>query len=96
MNLTPEQEQELSELAASFLTPREIAIILDVDFEEFFDEIKANTKISRLYHKPILLRKAKIRGKILSLAEMGSPPAQTMANEFMKEQQIAFENDTPH
>jgi len=94
MNLTEDQTTELTRLAALLMSPREIAILLSLPIQEFLMEIKnPHSHIYKIYQKEVLNRKANIKEKVLKLAEMGSPQAQVMANEYITDQEVNYDTE---
>ena len=86
MHLNEQQTLEVTEMAKLFFTPREIAIFLKVNIEEFIACSKDESDpvyiafVSGRLHTEYELRKS-----ILQLATSGSSPAQTMMLELLKQ-----------
>ncbi len=89
MNLSDEQLETIKELSGLFLSIREIACMLEIDFETFDQMVQnTNTPAYMAYLIGKTQSKYEIRLKIVALAKMGSPPAQTLAEKFIEEQTI--------
>lgn len=86
MELTPEQLSEVNELAKLAFTEEQIALILDVDPNEF--TLIANDKSSDLYkafYGGLLESEVIFRRKVVNLANLGSAPAQKLLKQIMDE-----------
>jgi len=84
-----EQLSEITSLAEVFFTPKEIAMILEVDPQEFIDICNdAGTEVGKAFNKGKLMSEFKVRKSIVQLANSGSSPAQAMVLEMMKQQKI--------
>lgn len=86
MHLSDEQLNQVKELARHFFTPREIAIFLQMDIEDFLDAV-ANEKnpVFLHYQGGVLQTKYEVNKQVLQLASSGSSPAQLMVLGMMKE-----------
>jgi len=90
MKITPEILKQIQEYAAILMSPREIAILLDLDIENFVAELKnPHSPIYKTFQKEVLKRKATIKKKVLTLAEMGSPQAQTLAYQYLTDLEVS-------
>ena len=88
MNLTTEQLDKLTELAAALLPPDEIAILLELppDQHDRFCEIVRNHQASPVYtayHSGRLQTKFELRKMVIKLAKAGSPAAQPIAEKYL-------------
>lgn len=93
MRLTDEQLEVLGEYASLLFSPREIALVLNLDFTEFIDEItNEKAQAYRVYNLAIIDTKKRLRAKNLKLAEQGSPVAQAVAEQYIADLKVA-END---
>lgn len=94
MNLTENQLNKIKELSGLFLSPSEIAVLLDLDIAKFNECI--NNQSSDIY-KYYLLGKSEtkqaIRTNVLKMARNGSPAAEELAEKYMKEQQQQERNN---
>ena len=80
MLLTDEQLSELQDHAGSFLSVRELAIILQVDYLALWQELnRPDSPAAKVFQRERLLMKSRIRRGILELAAAGSDPAQSKA-----------------
>jgi len=87
--MTEQQLNIISDMAAHFMTPHEIAIVLGVDHEEFMLSIADRTTIEYLhYHKSKIESILEIRRKVVKMAKSGSPQAEMLVTGFIKDQQI--------
>ena len=68
-----------------FFTPKEIAIILQLNMQDFIDDCRdINHEAHAAYMKGTLLSEAKIRKSIINLAISGSTPAQNLSLDILK------------
>jgi hypothetical protein len=89
MNLTEEQLQLIRDMGALFLSPKEIACILGLDIDLFQDEISNHRSPAYVaWFKGRTESKYEIRKKVISLAKMGSPQAEMLAEKYIEEQEI--------
>lgn len=89
LNLTADQLVELEELAASLMSKRDIATIMQLDPCAFNHALEHQQEVSEAYRRGYLRTKAAVRKSVVALASQGSSPAQNMAAAFMNE----IEND---
>lgn len=93
MNLSEEQLKAISDYAGLFLTPEEIAVLLDMDVQQFMAEIKSKKGLVYIhYMKGKTLAKKEIRENVLKMARHGSPQAEELAEKYISEQKIAEKN----
>lgn len=79
IQLSDEQKELLEHLAGLFYTPKQIAIILEVDVKEFMMLCEMPDSIAyRLYWKGYYQAEMEFREKVKTLAKLGSSPAQTL------------------
>lgn len=84
--LTAADLDEIKRLAGLVFVPREIAIMLELDEDDFVIECELKgTLVFRAFHGGRLQRMISLREKIIKLAESGSSPAQTMLYGIIKE-----------
>ncbi|MFA6400891.1 MAG: hypothetical protein WCX31_04590 [Salinivirgaceae bacterium] len=89
MNLTEEQLQKVKELAALFLSPDEIAVLMGVDIDSLVNEIASRK--GTVYCAYLLGKsesKKAIRENIIKMAKHGSPQAEELAERYIKEQEL--------
>jgi len=80
MILSENQFEKLEQYAAAFFSFKEIALLLEVDIEDFIDEIEnENSEVFKRYESSRLKSEFEIRNEIIKMAKMGSPAAQTEA-----------------
>ena len=89
MILTDETLEQVRQMGALFLSPREIACLLDLDAEEFFSIMSdPSSDAYKTYLKGRTQSKMEIRTKVISLAKMGSPQAEMLAEKYIEENDI--------
>ena len=73
--------KQITDLAALFFTPREIALMLEIDIESFVMdcEFKIGSVQYNAFHSGRLQSEVDLRKSVIKLAKSGSSPAQTMA-----------------
>ncbi len=72
--------QEIRDYAALMFTRREIALIIDVSYDQFLDMLEnRGGDVYRSFQASRLKEEALIRRAVLDLAKAGSSPAQTAA-----------------
>ncbi|MBE0663755.1 MAG: hypothetical protein IH597_14970 [Bacteroidales bacterium] len=88
MNLTTDQLQKVEEYAALFLSLREIACLLTTDYSLIADDFH-NTKslLHQAYFRGKTKSKLELRQKVVPLAKLGSPQAQSLTEDYIKEQE---------
>ncbi len=91
MELTKEQLIEIEEMAAAFMPPDEIAILVHIDpaSRDRFCEICRSHKTSELYNayqRGKLKTKFELRKTVVKLAKAGSPAAEPLADKYLLEQ----------
>jgi hypothetical protein len=91
MTLNEEQLEQIRTMAAALLPPAEIAILIDIPFDQrdYFCDICKNhrhTEIYDAYHKGKLQTKLALRSTVIKLAKAGSPAAEPLADKYMREQ----------
>jgi hypothetical protein len=84
MKYTTEQLTQIEELAALYIKPSEIAIMLEVDEESFKSDIAFEGHEARIaYIKGKLQQKLKTRKQMAALAAVGSPVALEMSEKAL-------------
>ncbi len=91
MELTKEQLAEIEEMAAAFMPPSEIAILMHISSEnrELFCEMCKSYKSSEVftaYQRGKLKTKLELRKTVIKLAKAGSPAAEPLADKYLLEQ----------
>ena len=81
---------QITELAALFFTPREVAMMLEIDIDQFVMEcdLTPNGKGYIAFHSGRLQSEVDIRKSILKLAKSGSSPAQTMVLDILQKSKV--------
>lgn len=88
MNYTFEQLQKVEEYAALFLSPREISCLLSFDHESISDEFHdPRSPLYHAYFRGKTNSKLELRQKIVPLAKLGSPQAQSLTEQYIREQE---------
>lgn len=86
MELTEEQLKEIQSFAEAFMDPDTIAMILQIDREEFRKEIRTeNSPAYIAFMTGMLKTEAAIRKATITFAKQGSTPALTAAIKFRDE-----------
>jgi hypothetical protein len=81
---------EIERLSSLFLSPKEIALFLKLDYSFFILNLKdSKTDIYYYYNMGKLKTKIELRENIIKLAKHGSPHAQEMAKDFIKSQKTS-------
>jgi len=89
MILTDEQLREIEELSGLFLSPREIAILMDLNGEWFADSILSCSGPAYMaYFKGKTLSKKMIHENVIKMAKHGSPQAEELARDMIVQQKI--------
>lgn len=87
MNPTFEQLQKVEEYAALFLSPREISCLLGIEHETIADEFHdPRSPLHHAYFRGKTKSKLELRQKVVPLAKLGSPQAQSLTEQYIKEQ----------
>lgn len=83
-DISKEDIEQIEALAALFFTPREIALMLEIKVQDFFDELlDEESSIFRAFNVGRLQSEADLRKSIVKLAKSGSSPAQTMSLDLL-------------
>lgn len=89
MKLSQEQLDKITEYAGLFLSPREIACLMGLDFEVFKESLfDGNHPASMAYLNGKTQSKYEIRKKVIDLAKKGSPQAEALAEKYIEEQSL--------
>ncbi len=88
-DITDAEIEEIKTMAAVFFTPKEIALVLEVDANEFIEACTAEgNKFYNAFAGGRLKSEFELRLSIVKLAKSGSSPAQTMSMEMLKNSQM--------
>ncbi|MEP7111198.1 MAG: hypothetical protein ABI760_24595 [Ferruginibacter sp.] len=83
-DISPDEFEEIKKLAALFYTPRDIAIILEIDIALFVEGcFEEGSPTWQYFNAGRLLSETELRAAIMKLAKAGSSPAQTMATQML-------------
>ncbi len=89
MRLSDEQTEKIKEYAGLFLTPREIACLMDLPIGEFTEVLQDPLHpAATAYLKGKAQSKYEIRKKVIDLAKKGSPQAENLADKYIEEQRL--------
>ncbi len=89
MILTDDQLKEIEELSGLFLSPREIAILMDLDGDWFAETIQSCSGLAyQAYFKGKTLSKKMIHENVIKMAKHGSPQAEELARDMIVQQKI--------
>ena len=83
-DFTPEELALIEELASYFFTPREIAVMVELDPDEaVFLVSSEGNPFYTAFQKGRLQNEVNLRKAIIQLAKAGSSPAQTMSMDLL-------------
>lgn len=84
MNLNLTDVENYAEL---LLTPTEIAVLLNQDISKFCHEAKkVGSPLQLAYQRGRLKTKTALRTSVINLMKKGSPQAELLVNEFLKDE----------
>ncbi|WP_028521974.1 hypothetical protein [Runella limosa] len=87
MEITQNVLEEIEVLAGLFMTPKAIAIIIEMDYDDFMDALEdESSDIHKRYYKGAYVAEATLRKSVIKLANQGSSPAQEMARKYVEKQ----------
>ncbi len=90
MNLNEIQLKDIEELAGLFLCPEEIAILVDIDADQFLEAVSRKRGPAYMaYFRGKTLSKKEIHANVIKMAKHGSPQAEELAREMIQEQNTA-------
>lgn len=87
LQLTESQLESITEMASCLMAPEEIAILLNIDIEQF-KYLTTNKNIDaafKSFHKGRLQTKLILRKMVIKLAEKGSPQAEILTDKYLRE-----------
>ncbi|HYC29551.1 MAG TPA: hypothetical protein VEB42_12050 [Chitinophagaceae bacterium] len=96
-DITEESLQEIKNLAALFFTPREIAVMQEINVTGFIacidhpqpEKLEPGwQKVYNAFHAGRLQAEVDLRTSIIKLAKSGSSPAQTMALDLLNKSKL--------
>lgn len=89
-DITDEDLKLIEELASYFFTPREIAVMVEVNPEDFIYAIEhaEGSQIATAFLKGRLQNEMELRKSIIKLAKAGSSPAQTMSLDLLNKSRV--------
>lgn len=88
-DITNEDLLLIQELASYFFTPREIAVMAEINQESFLNELEnEDSLIYQAFQKGRLQSEMELRKSIIKLARAGSSPAQTMSLDLLNKSKI--------
>lgn len=84
MELTPDQLKTLEQLGSTFISIKECAVILEVEFNKLLLEMKNDkSEAFKAYYRGWHISKHALHKGILKQAERGSNPAQQMMKKIL-------------
>jgi hypothetical protein len=87
--LSEEQKKEITDLAAVFFTPKEIAVIMEWFYENVAEDMQdQESDFYKAYYKGRLQSEYDLRKSVVKLAKSGSSPAQTMAMDMLNKSKL--------
>lgn len=87
--LTEAQIAEITDLATLFFTPKEIAVMLELDWNKFKFQVELpDSDAYKAFYSGRLQSEVDLRKSIIKLAKSGSSPAQTMALDLFNASKI--------
>jgi hypothetical protein len=85
MVLSEKQLTDIESFSALFFSKKEVFIIMGISLDDYEAMILPDTPFFIAYTKGKLKSEAEVRQSILTLAKMGSAPAQTMAIKIIED-----------
>ena len=80
----------VEESAAAFLSPQEIAVIVDIPEEEFISLLKQkDSDVAKAYTRGKINKKKQLRERVIQMAEYGSNSAEQLVENYIAEQKIS-------
>lgn len=90
MNLSESQLRDIEELSGLFLSPEEIAVLVDIDVDQFMEAVSRKRGAAWIaYFRGKTLSKKEIHANVIKMARHGSPQAEELAREMIQEQNSA-------
>ncbi len=82
--------KQITDLAALFFTPREVAMMLELDVEHFIMQcdIIQESEGYKAFHSGRLQSEVDLRKSVIKLAKSGSSPAQTLALDMLLKSKV--------
>jgi len=88
-NIKTEILKEIEELAAVFHSPKEVALMLEIEEAKMQEWMEAqDNEVYRSFQKGRLQSEFELRKSIVRLAKSGSSPAQAMALDMLKQSKL--------
>lgn len=86
--LNAEQLKEVEHLAGLFYTPKQIAIMIEVDIKEFQTKLHYVNDVYKAYWKGVYEADMEFRTSVKRLANLGSSPAQTLLAKLIEQHKL--------
>lgn len=86
--LSEEQKLKVEELAGLFFSPEDIAIVMQLDLQEFNGPRFEMEDFDIPFKRGKLLKEAEFRTKVFALASAGSSAAQIIAKEIIDKSKL--------
>jgi len=82
--------KQITDLAALFFTPREVAMMLELDVEHFIwvCDLTPDHEGYKAFHSGRLQSEVDLRKSVIKLAKSGSSPAQTLALDMLLKSKV--------
>jgi hypothetical protein len=76
----------ITEMAAALMSPKEIAIMLDLNITDFEYQVKnkLDSDFAKAFNKGRLQTKFDLRKKVIQMAKAGSPQAEVLADKYLQ------------
>lgn len=88
-DISADELEEIKKWAALFYTPKEIAVIQEIDIDAFTDACQQEgSAIFNAFFGGRLMSESELRTSIIKLAKSGSSPAQTMALDMLNKSKM--------
>lgn len=90
---TTEELKQVETYAGLCFTPRQIALILNINKDDFANDYKNNEKLQDSYNRGVLLTEAQVRKATIDLAKGGSSAAYADYQKLAKNRIIDLKTD---
>lgn len=90
---TAEELKQVESYAGLCFTPRQIALILNINKDDFLKDFKSNELLQDSYNRGVLLTEAQVRKATIDLAKGGSSAAYADYQKLAKNRIIDLKTD---
>lgn len=88
--MNEEKLKLIEESAAAFLSPQEIAVIIDYPIDQFIKLLnQSDSDVAKAYTKGKINKKKQLRERVIKMAEYGSNSAEQLVENYIAEQKIS-------